>query len=76
MTEARGPVEEARRLEVEGYEAFKQGDVDGSRDLNERSLALAREAQDFEAIGSALSGSPGPVFPEGPPTADLCQPHW
>lgn len=56
MTTGRGPAEEARRLEEQGYEAFKEGDSARSRDLNERSLALAREAGDPEATARALTG--------------------
>jgi tetratricopeptide (TPR) repeat protein len=55
VTEPRGLVE-ARQLEEQGYEAFKEGDATRSRDLNERSLELAREAGDPEAIARALSG--------------------
>ena len=54
MTDERGLVEQARRLEEQGYEAFKEGDADRSHDLNARSLALAREAADPEAIARAL----------------------
>jgi tetratricopeptide (TPR) repeat protein len=54
VAEARKP--EARELADQGYEAFKAGDADRSRDLNERSLALAREAGDSEAIVRALAG--------------------
>jgi hypothetical protein len=49
-------VEEARQLEQHGYEAFREGDAHRSRDLNERSLALARESGDAEAIARALAG--------------------
>ena len=56
MSEARGLVEQARELEEQGYEAFKEGDSDRSRDLNERSLALARQAGDPETIARALAG--------------------
>jgi len=56
VTEGRGLVEQARELEEQGYEAFKEGDADRSRDLNARSLSLAREAGDPEAIARALSG--------------------
>jgi tetratricopeptide (TPR) repeat protein len=56
MTESRELVEEARELEQQGYEAFKEGDEARSRDLNERSLALAREAGEPDAIARALAG--------------------
>jgi tetratricopeptide (TPR) repeat protein len=56
MSAERGLGEEARELEKQGYEAFKAGDAARSRDLNERSLSLAREAGDPEAIARALLG--------------------
>jgi tetratricopeptide (TPR) repeat protein len=54
--EPRGLVDRARELAEQGYDAFKAGDADGSRDLNERSLELAREAGDAEATARALAG--------------------
>jgi len=56
VTGVRGPLAEATRLEEQAYEAFKAGDAARSRDLNDRSLALAREAGDPEAIARALGG--------------------
>jgi tetratricopeptide (TPR) repeat protein len=53
---AASAVDQARALEEQGYEAFKAGDAQRSRDLNERSLALAREADDAEATARALAG--------------------
>jgi tetratricopeptide (TPR) repeat protein len=47
---------QARELEEQAYEAFKAGDADRARDLNERSLALALEADDAEATARALAG--------------------
>jgi ATP/maltotriose-dependent transcriptional regulator MalT len=49
-------LEQAVELEKEGYEAFKTGDVDRSRELNTKSLALAREAGDPSATVRALAG--------------------
>lgn len=56
MKEDSDLVAEANRLEEEGYEAFKAGDGARSRELNHRSLALAREAGEPEAIAKALAG--------------------
>ena len=56
MTGERDLLAEARELEEQGYAAFKGGDAARSRDLNARSLALAREADDPEAIANALAG--------------------
>lgn len=56
MSEDSDLVAEAARLEEQGYEAFKAGDAARSRDLNDRSLARAREAGDPEAIAKALAG--------------------
>jgi tetratricopeptide (TPR) repeat protein len=49
-------IERAKGLEEEGYEAFKAGDVGRSRELNEQSLVLAREAGDAETTVWALAG--------------------
>jgi hypothetical protein len=56
VAEAPELVEEARHLEQQGFEAFKAGDATRSRDLNERSLDLARQAGDPEAVARALAG--------------------
>jgi tetratricopeptide (TPR) repeat protein len=40
----------------EGLEAFRRGDAAASRELNERSLALAREQDDAPAVVDALIG--------------------
>jgi ATP/maltotriose-dependent transcriptional regulator MalT len=49
-------VSEAGDLYQEGLEAFRRGDNDRSRELNERSLTLAREQDDAPAIVDALIG--------------------
>jgi hypothetical protein len=56
VTEARELIEQARELAEQGYEAFKAGDAGRSHDLNERSLALAREADDAQATVRAHAG--------------------
>ncbi len=52
------PVALQRAIELEriGYEAFKSGDADRSRELNTASLDLAREAGDPGATIRALAG--------------------
>lgn len=47
---------EASRLDDEGYDAFKAGDIDSSRRLHTRSLEIAREAAEPAAIATALAG--------------------
>jgi tetratricopeptide (TPR) repeat protein len=49
-------LERAVELERMGYEAFKSGDADRSRELNTESLALAKEAGDPGATVRALAG--------------------
>ena len=43
-------------LYAEGLEAFRRGETERSEELNEESLALAREADDGPAIVNALIG--------------------
>lgn len=47
---------EAGDLYREGVEAFRRGDTERSRELSERSLALAREQDDVPAVVYALMG--------------------
>ena len=47
---------EASDLYEQGLEAFRSGDNERSRELNDRSLALAREADDAPAVVDALIG--------------------
>jgi tetratricopeptide (TPR) repeat protein len=49
-------VSEASDLYQQGLEAFRKGDNERSRELNDRSLALAREADDAPAVVDALMG--------------------
>lgn len=56
MTELEDLLAEARRLEEEGYAAFREADADRSLELNNRSLALGREAGDPGAVARALAG--------------------
>lgn len=53
---ASDPRGEAAELAEQGYQAFKAGDAPRSRQLNMRSLALAREAGDPGATVRALAG--------------------
>ena len=46
----------AADLYAEGLEAFRRGETERSEELNEESLALAREADDGPAIVNALIG--------------------
>jgi ATP/maltotriose-dependent transcriptional regulator MalT len=47
---------DAAELYREGLEAFRRGETERSRELNEQSLALAREQDDGPAMVSALMG--------------------
>ena len=47
---------EASDLYQQGLEAFRRGDNERSHELNDRSLALAREADDAPAVVDALIG--------------------
>ena len=49
-------LEQAVALEEEGYAAFKAGDADRSRRLNEESLEIARRLRDPAATVRALAG--------------------
>jgi ATP/maltotriose-dependent transcriptional regulator MalT len=49
-------LERAQRLAEEGYEAFKSGDSERSRELNLESLEVARETGDPAAVVGALAG--------------------
>jgi tetratricopeptide (TPR) repeat protein len=56
---------EAEELYREGVEAFRRGDDERSRDLNERSLALARGAREAAATVNSLMGLARVALREG-----------